>query len=126
VTNETVVGGAYAGPPHQGGPTSAPPTAPPIVPEATGVHQTIQTPGTGVFEREQLTGMGDLTPEMIDTPVWTDELVAKAGIPIVDVTFLTVGGGIGSFVMVDHLRIAGVPTQQIAVLGVNEHPWDTY
>ncbi len=28
--------------------------------------------------------------------------------------------------MVDYLRIAGVPANQIAVLGVNEHPWDTY
>ncbi len=28
--------------------------------------------------------------------------------------------------MVDHLRIAGVPDNQMAVLGVNDHPWDTY
>ena len=63
---------------------------------------------------------------MIDTPVWSDEMVARAGIPIVDIPFVTVGGGIGSFVMVDHLRIAGVPANQLAVLGVNDHPWDTY
>jgi hypothetical protein len=121
VSNETVVGGAYPGPPAQGGPA-----APAVVPQTTGTHQTIQTPGTGVFEREQLSGMGDLTPELIDTPVWTDDMVARAGIPIVDIPFVTVGGGIGSFVMVDHLRIAGVPAQQMAVLGVNDHPWDTY
>ena len=125
MTNETVVGGVYrarrsrAVPPHR-------PARRPSCPQPTGAHQTIQTPGTGVFEREQLTGMGDLTPELIDTPVWTDEMVARAGIPIVDVPFVTVGGGIGSFVMVDHLRIAGVPANQIAVLGVNDHPWDTY
>jgi hypothetical protein len=58
--------------------------------------------------------------------VWSDEMVAAAGIPIIDIPFVTVGGGIGSFVMADHLRIAGVPTAQIAVLGVNDHPWDTY
>ena len=57
MSNETVVGGVYGGPPgQQGGPTSAPPTAPPVVPQPTGAHQTIQTPGTGVFEREQLVG----------------------------------------------------------------------
>jgi hypothetical protein len=126
VSNETVVGGQYPGYPAQGGPTSSPPSAPPVVPQTTGTNQTIQTPGTGVFEREQLSDAGDLTPELIDTPVWTDEMVARAGIPIVDVPFVTVGGGIGSFVMADHLRIAGVPATQIAVLGVNEHPWDTY
>ncbi len=126
MSNETVVGGAYPRPPAQGGPTSAPPSAPPVVPQTTGTHQTIQTPGTGVFEREQLSGKGDLTPELIDTPVWTDDMVARAGIPIIDIPFVTVGGGIGSFVMVDHLRIAGVPANQMAVLGVNENPWDTY
>lgn len=130
--NETVVGGQYAGvpgpgsTPPQGGPTSAPPSGPPVVPQPTGRNQTIQTPGTGVFEHEQLVGSGDLTPELIDTPVWTDEMVARAGIPIVDVPFVTVGGGIGSFVMVDHLRIAGVPANQIAVLGINDQPWQTY
>lgn len=125
MSNETVVGGAYPRPPAQG-PASAPPSAPPVVPQTTGTHQTIQTPGTGVFEREQLSGKGDLTPELIDTPVWTDEMVARAGIPIIDIPFVTVGGGIGSFVMVDHLRIAGVPANQLAVLGVNNNPWDTY
>ena len=124
MSNETVVGGSYPVPPAQGG-SAAAPAAAPVVPQTTGTH-TIQTPGTGVFERDQLTGSGDLTPELIDTPVWTDEMVARAGIPIVDIPFVTVGGGIGSFVMVDHLRIAGVPANQIAVLGVNEHPWDTY
>ncbi len=124
MSNETVVGGAYPGPPAQGGPAAAPAAAP-VVPRTTGTH-TIQTPGTGVFEREQIGGMGDLTPELIDTPVWSDDMVARAGIPIVDIPFVTVGGGIGSFVMVDHLRIAGVPANQMAVLGVNDNPWDTY
>jgi hypothetical protein len=126
VSNETVVGGAFPGRPGQGGPTSAPPSGPPVVPQPTGSHQTIQTPGTGVFEREQLAEKGDLTPQMIDTPVWTDDMVVQAGIPIVDIPFVTIGGGMGSFVMVDHLRIAGVPANQIAVLGINDHPWDTY
>ncbi len=129
MSNETVVGGQFQ-PPVQGGPVTAPPSAPPsgppVVPQPTGTHQTIQTPGTGVFERDQLSGRGDLTPQLIDTPVWTDEMVAAAGIPIVDVPFVTIGGGIGSFVMVDHLRIAGVPANQIAVLGINDHPWQTY
>jgi hypothetical protein len=136
VSNETVVGGAQAVPPQPPGPTSLqptsppptlpPPSAPPILPQVTGTDHTIQTPGTGVFERDQLVGHGDLTPQLIDTPVWTDDMVAKAGIPIFDVPFVSVGGGMGSFIMVDHLRISGVPASQIAVLGVNPHPWDTY
>ena len=53
-------------------------------------------------------------------------MVAAAGIPVVDVPFVTVGGGIGSFVTVDYLRIAGVPTDRIRVLSDIDFPWQTY
>jgi hypothetical protein len=69
---------------------------------------------------------GDLTQEMLDADQWTDDMVARAGIPVVDTSIVSVGGGIGSFVFVDLLRIAGVPIDAVKVLGVNDHPWDTY
>src|SRR6185437_12098476 len=50
----------------------------------------------------------------------------RAGIPVADVPFVTIGGGIGSFVMCDYLRIAGVPTSDIRVLSALDHPWQTY
>ena len=59
---------------------------------------------------------GDLNDQLIATDWWTDQMVQSAGIPIVDVPFVSIGGGIGSFVTVDYLRIAGVPTDQIRVL----------
>lgn len=74
----------------------------------------------------EVTGDGDLTEEMIGTSQWTDALVARAGIPIVDVPFVTVGGGYGSFAMVDYLRVAGVPTSRIRVLGTDRDPSATY
>ena len=69
---------------------------------------------------------GDLTDELIATPVWTDESVAAAGIPVVDTPFVTIGGGLGSFAMVDTLRIAGVATAQIRVLTGLDTPSQTY
>lgn len=69
---------------------------------------------------------GDLTEELIATDIWTDELVGGAGIPIVDVPFVSIGGGIGSFVLVDYLRIAGVPAEQIRVLTQTDRPYETY
>jgi hypothetical protein len=69
---------------------------------------------------------GDLTDELLNTDFWTDDLVARAGIPIVDVPFVSVGGGIGSFVTVDYLRIAGVPVEHIKVLSALDVPWQTY
>ncbi|MEM7286738.1 MAG: hypothetical protein AAF480_10340 [Actinomycetota bacterium] len=69
---------------------------------------------------------GDLTPQLIETSLWTDEMVAAAGIPIVDAPLVSVGGGLGSFALVDTLRIAGVPTAWMAVLSDLEKPWLTY
>lgn len=69
---------------------------------------------------------GDLTPELLHTSVWSDEHVAAARIPIVDSQFVTVGGGMGSFVMTDFLRIAGVGVDRIRSLTNIEQPWQTY
>ncbi|HEY1486368.1 MAG TPA: hypothetical protein VGF84_09695, partial [Micromonosporaceae bacterium] len=69
---------------------------------------------------------GDLTEALINTDWWTDQLVESAGIPVVDVPFVSLGGGIGSFVTVDYLRVAGVPVENIRVLSNIDHPWQTY
>lgn len=71
-------------------------------------------------------GGGDLTPELISADVWTDEAVAGAGIPLVDIPFVSVGGGLGSFAMVDTLRIAGLNTDSIRVLAGIDVPTKTY
>ena len=69
---------------------------------------------------------GDLNEQLLGTDFWTDEMVSAAGIPIIDVPFVSVGGGIGSFVTVDYLRIGGVRPEQIKVLSALDHPWQTY
>jgi hypothetical protein len=72
------------------------------------------------------TGGGDLTDELLAADWWTDAMVAAAGIPVVDVPLVSLGGGIGSFVTVDYLRIAGVTTDRIRVLSDIDYPWQTY
>jgi hypothetical protein len=71
-------------------------------------------------------GAGDLTDELLGSDQWTDEMVAAAGIPVTDAPFVSIGGGIGSFVTVDYLRIAGVTTDRIVVLSNLDYPWQTY
>ncbi len=71
-------------------------------------------------------GTGDLTDHLINTSVWTDEDVAAAGIPIQDIALVSIGGGLGSFALADTLRIAGVTTDRIRVLGDNISPSATY
>ncbi len=97
--------------------------APLIEPTAASV---VPTTDPNTYLPAQPMPAGDLTDQLLATDFWTDEMVAGAGIPIVDIPFVTVGSGIGSFVTVDYLRIAGVPTSQMRVLGTLDHPWQTY
>ena len=69
---------------------------------------------------------GDLNAQLIGTDVWTDERVQAAGIPVVDVPLVSVGGGIGSYVLANHLRIAGMPTSNMRILTNLDAPWQTY
>ena len=69
---------------------------------------------------------GDLTDDLLRTDWWTDAMLARADIPVVDIPFVTIGGGIGSFVTVDYLRICGVPTSAIRVFTQLNTPWESY
>jgi hypothetical protein len=69
---------------------------------------------------------GDISQQLVDTSVWSDQDLADHGIPVFDVPFVSVGGGIGSFSMVDTLRIAGVTVDQIRVVSDLERPSQTY
>ncbi|MFE7802050.1 hypothetical protein [Nocardia sp. NPDC057440] len=69
---------------------------------------------------------GDITQALVDTDIWTDDMVGAAGIPVIDVPFVTIGSGIGSFVTYDALRIYGVPAASMAVLGPQQVPWSSY
>lgn len=69
---------------------------------------------------------GELTQELIDTPIWTDDLLVRAGIPIVGVPLISVGGGLGSFTLIDRLRVSGVPLESLRVLTALTTPWESF
>jgi hypothetical protein len=70
---------------------------------------------------------GQVLPLLEQHSQWTDEMVAAAGVTVHDTPFLSVGGGMGSFITVDYLRVAGgVPAADIRVLSNLSHPWQTY
>lgn len=76
---------------------------------------------SGVAPVDYSTG-GDIDTLLIETSVWTDEMVADADITIIDVPFVTVGGGLGSLGMVEYLRVAGVSATDIRILGAADMP----
>ena len=82
---------------------------------------------TNVIEPNASAVAVELPPALDNADLWTDEMVATAGIPMYDVPFVSVGGGMGSFITVDYLRVAGgVPASDIRVLSNLSHPWQTY
>ena len=78
------------------------------------------------LEEARAQAAGDLTEDLIATSLWTDQMVADAGIPVIDVPIVSVGGGIGSFVLADFLRMAGMPADRFMALGALDVPWSTY
>jgi hypothetical protein len=61
---------------------------------------------------------------LYDTATWSDDLVRDSGVRVVDVPFVTIGGGLASFAVVDLLRICGVPVEEIRVLSPQRNPYD--
>lgn len=57
-------------------------------------------------------------------PVWSDELVRASGLRTTDVPFVTVGGGMASFALVDVMRICGVRAAEIRVVSPLRKPYE--
>src|SRR5690348_12595971 len=68
--------------------------------------------------------------------VWPDALTAhfsqahvsirelkRDGLPFDETVYLTIGGGLGSFVWADHLRVFGARADQIVALGLAPQPY---
>jgi pSer/pThr/pTyr-binding forkhead associated (FHA) protein len=54
------------------------------------------------------------------------QAIHATGLPIEEVEYTSVGGGLGSFIWVDLLRIGGVSTERIRVLGMEQKPHGRY
>jgi pSer/pThr/pTyr-binding forkhead associated (FHA) protein len=58
-----------------------------------------------------------LTPESFRAPVVPIQDIYRRQGQFVETTYLAVGAGLGSFTWVDHLRICGIPPEQVVALG---------
>lgn len=78
-------------------------------------------PLAGTGERAD-NGWRSALPSLAAAERWTDAAVERCGLPVHDVALVTVGGGLASFALVDFLRIAGVPTRDVAVVSPQRLP----
>lgn len=60
--------------------------------------------------------------KLLDRGVLTDDLLAEQGIRVIDADVVSVGGGLGSFALVDLLRISGMAPERIRVVSPDRLP----
>jgi hypothetical protein len=68
----------------------------------------------------------DVPERLVTRSTWTDADVAGAGIPVLDVPLVSVGGGLGSLALADMLRMAGVPAARLGVVTTAGDPAESY
>jgi pSer/pThr/pTyr-binding forkhead associated (FHA) protein len=54
------------------------------------------------------------------------QAIHATGLTVEEIDYATIGGGLGSFIWVDLLRIAGVGTDRVRVLGMEQKPYGRY
>ena len=69
---------------------------------------------------------GIVGPDILDQPLISESQLRENGVEVQEVTFLGLGGGIGTFQWADLLRVSGVPINQIAVVGTEPAPYARY
>lgn len=65
-------------------------------------------------------------PAFFKQPIVSIQDLRRSGIPITETTYLTIGGGLGSFAWVDHLLIFGAPANQVVAIGLEPKPYARY
>lgn len=85
-----------------------------------------QLHGDGLLPLGQLEEPGEFPPACFDAQLVSMGALRRSGLELEEVDYLAVGGGLGSFAWVDHLRVAGVAAGQIVALGLEPKPHGRY
>ena len=80
------------------------------------------------FANQQATLPDEPEPETSDfpPPAFNEQLVALDGLEYDETTYLTLGGGLGSFVWIDHLLIFGADPSEVRAIGVEPKPYGKF
>lgn len=60
------------------------------------------------------------------SPVWSDADVARTGLSVTDMPFVTIGGGLASFAVAGLLRNCRVPVTEIGVVSPQSRPYENF
>jgi pSer/pThr/pTyr-binding forkhead associated (FHA) protein len=65
-------------------------------------------------------------PAIFEAPVVPVASLGATGLPIDETVYLAIGGGLGSFVWVDHLVVHGADPRAIVAIGLEDRPYGRY
>ena len=83
-------------------------------------------PPAAQIETGTIETAGVVSEELLKQPVISEEELVAAGIEVKVAEYAVLGGGLGSFVLVDFLRNSGVSADDIVVAGNEERPHSRY
>ena len=92
----------------------------------------IFNPDTGILEQQVRPGTSTPSSEFpYNLDFWhsqrvSGEAINRSDFPVKEIEYVACGGGMGSFVWVDMLRIAGIKTENIQVLSIQNKPYERY
>jgi pSer/pThr/pTyr-binding forkhead associated (FHA) protein len=98
----------------------------------TSNSQILFNPQTNLPDPTQFSAPPVVSPTNSFPPACFNELQVETqalhstGLKVNNIPFLTVGAGLGSYILVDLLRICGVKSEQIKALGVDPIPYSRY
>ena len=67
-----------------------------------------------------------VSDDLLRRPVISERDIAASGVEVLQREYAALGGGLGSFCWVDSLRNAGVSSEDIIVIGDEDHPYARY
>ncbi|MFT4625618.1 MAG: pSer/pThr/pTyr-binding forkhead associated (FHA) protein [Myxococcota bacterium] len=96
------------------------------LPTVVGTDLTFNGAGAVVRAQSASSPTPGFPPAWFEAPRLDPERIAACRVPVIEVPFLALGGGLGSFCWVDALRVHGTPTADIAVVGFEPVPYARY
>ena len=73
-----------------------------------------------------LASSSNFPPDFFQLPVVEVQSLHRTGLPVYETIYGAIGGGLGSYIWVDYLRIFGVAADQIVALGLEPQPYARY
>jgi pSer/pThr/pTyr-binding forkhead associated (FHA) protein len=102
------------------------PTNPPANSSQIGFNPVTNRPDPRITTVPGVVPVNSCLPPIFQQSEIDPQALYATGLPVEAVEYATIGGGLGSFIWVDLLRIGGVRTNRVRVLGMEQQPYGRY